>query len=59
MILTELTHSFSHTGELPFNNIKREKKKSMIDSLTGLVDSATKSPVCLISGRNPAFDRVF
>lgn len=28
----------------------------MIDSLTELVDAATKSPICLISGRNPASD---
>lgn len=28
----------------------------MIDSLTGLVDAMTKSPIYLISGRNPAPD---
>ena len=47
MILIELTHSFSYIQELPFKNIRseKEKKKSMIDSLTGLADSATKSPI--------------
>ena len=46
MILIELTHSFSYIQELPFKNIRSEKKKkSMIDSLTGLADSATKSPI--------------
>lgn len=39
-----------------FKNIESEGKKSMIDNLTGLVDSATKSPMCLISGRNTALD---
>ena len=49
MIPIELTHAFPHTRLLPLKNVKskeqkKKKEKSMIDSLTGQVDSAMKSP---------------